>query len=123
MTYRVVLVIPARLALPGIRACRAIGDWHSTSIRVLPLCRERTQIRSRARHSGRVIDVFVEDKRGETRSSGQEMAKDKRIDQGEKSERLSSSIIPVSSVLLHHTYFPFEALQAYLRPFYQRRGQ
>lgn len=65
------------------------------------------------------IDVYVEDRRSETRSSGQEMAKDKRIDQGEKSERLSPSVIPVSSVLLHHTCFPFEALQAYLRPPHQ----
>lgn len=60
--------------------------------------------------------VYLEDKRIERRSSGQEMARDKRIGQGEKSERLSPSVTPVCSVLLHHTFFPLETLQAYLRP-------
>lgn len=58
-TYSVVLIIPARLALPGLRACRAIGDWHGTSIRVLPLCCESAQVCSCARHGGRRIRFFM----------------------------------------------------------------
>jgi hypothetical protein len=50
LAYRVVPVIPARLALPTVRACCAVGDGYSTSIRILPFGRERAQIRSCARH-------------------------------------------------------------------------
>jgi hypothetical protein len=66
--------------------------------------------------------VYLEDKRIERRSSGQEMARDKRIGQGEKSERPSPSVTPVCSVLLHHTFFPLETLQACALP-HRRYGQ